>query len=74
MFKNFYYSILNTKTFNNLVSNLSVTVKRKTENKFADSTPSPFSYGKTHNGAYAYSSADYIRLWTLPIVQYLRKK
>jgi hypothetical protein len=54
MLQNFYYSILKTETFNNLVSNLCVTLKRKTESKFAGSNPSPFFHGKNRNGAYAW--------------------
>ena len=73
-FKNFYYSILNTNTFNSLVTKLCVTLKRKIESKFSGFNPSLFSLGKNYSGANAYSTRVYIRLWTVPIVRYLRKK
>lgn len=46
MSKSLYYTILNTKTFNNLISNLCVTLKCKSECKIFVSNPSPFSLEK----------------------------
>jgi len=74
MFKHVYCSILSKKTFNNLVTNLCVTLKRKIESKFSGFSPSLFSRGKNYSGVNAYSTRVYIRLWTVPIVRYLGKK